>query len=468
MTCKEFKDRLPDLFDKDVSPQLLSKMEQHMNRCSKCRIAYEEIREVFTLLQPSAESQREIEALSIVKFNAPKDSSQYLQPASTVRKNKAWWAVAAGIAFLLGVFVGISNLFTTPATAASPNAMALFNNAITYVQNVGSFKVEVYARTRPQENFYSLFINEGFVKAELQLLRQGDSVFYRVERAGDVARVLMCDGRSQYMWVGDNKPVRGALDYNFLGIYHNMLYPDQLLQMQKSAIEVTRENHILRSETDSTIIIMVEGFEWDSDLQILYDKGHKDTNKVTIENVFSKSDGLLRSVRYWVHKDGNKILALYTGAIQYNPMLSRNTITAMPHASRELAFAVVPGSPLGKDKMYALQSNGANIQEVRSGRLQQLQGESSVDAAKRIMSSLSSGHTDDIKEAFSGIEDELPDLTESFSGCKYHGFSKRTSEDYAGEYVYFHVQYPDGEKKLCHISLRNDNEQHIWIFDGGL
>ena len=155
-------------------------------------------------------------------------------------------------------------------------------------------------------------------------------------------------------------------------------------------------------------------------------------------------------MKYWAYIDGKKILALYTGPIQYNTMLSKQAITAMP--------------TMKKDKIKDINE----APEVKPNRLQQLQDETSEDAAKRIMAALSSGKTGNITEAFSDMEDDLPDLVEIFRDCKFSGFTKRTSEDYAGEYVYFHVQYPDGEKKLCYISLRNDNEQHIWVFDGGL
>lgn len=441
MTCKEFNLKVADLFDYDVNPQVRAEFERHMERCSECRTAYEELCAVYAMLQPSAEAREELDKMSA---NSPVVVPYYKN------NRKIWWAVAASVIFLLGVFVGLNNFFTTPSTAASQSPIALFDNAITYVQNVGSFQMEVYARTRPQENFYSLFLNEDFVKANLQLIREGNSVFYRVERAGERGRILMCNGSEQYMWIDTDTPVKAPLDYNMLGIYANILYPDRLLQRQKSAIEMNKVEAVSRSETDSTVLITVDGTEWDQNIQQLYETGNKGRHKVTIENEFSKNDGLLRSVKYWAYIDGKKILALYTGPIQYNTMLSKQAITAMP--------------TMKKDKIKDINE----APEVKPNRLQQLQDETSEDAAKRIMAALSSGKTGNITEAFSGTEEYLPDYVKMFRGCKFSGFTKRTSEDYAGEYVYFYIENPDGEKKLSHISLRNDNEQHIWVFDGGL
>lgn len=472
MTCNEFNERIADLFDKDIDPLVQGAMEQHMAQCSKCRTCYEELRSVYTMLQPSAKTLQSLKSIDTKIATATaktspivaakqrvgirKSESEAAIPLATTayptRRKRIWWAVAASFVFCLGVFVGIGKFFSANATAAPQSPTALFDHSIVSLQRAGSFRINVYARTRPQENFYSLFLGEDFVKAELNLMRKGDSVFYRIEREGEYARVLMYDGKNQYMWTGNDTPVKGPLDYNFLGIYKNLLYPDRLLMMQKSAIDLSKKDNVLRSETDSTITIITEGTEWDNDLQVLYDTGYKAKNKVTIENIFSKPDGLLRSVRYWIHKNGYKLLALYTGSIQYNPQLSKESITAMPqYDSVKKIILDIEASP-----------------SVSTGRMEFLQNESSVDAAKRIMASLSSGHTGNIKEAFYSSEDDLPDLIKLFKDCQFSDFTKRISEDYAGEYVYFMIQYPDGEKKLCHISLRNDNEQHIWIFDGGL
>ena len=440
MNCKDFQETIVELFDVNIAPAVKAKCEQHIKECPECSKYYDELQAVFEQLQPKA--MLDASQVKTATTHAPKEVVR--------RQKKIWWAVAASVIFLIGVFVGFNNFFTTSATAASQSPIALFDKAITYVQNVGSFQMEVFARTRPQENFYSLFLNEDFVKANLQLIREGNSVFYRVERAGERGRILMCNGSEQYMWIDTDTPVKAPLDYNLLGIYGNLLYPDRLLSMQKSAIEMNKVDKVSQTETDSTILVVVDGTEWNQDMQQLYEKGHKRKLRVTIENTFSKTDGLLRSVKYWVQKDGKKILALYTGAIQYNPMLSKKAIIAMP--------------TMKKDKIKDINE----APEVKQDRLSQLQRETSVEAAKRIMASLSSGKTENIMEAFRGSEDDVPDLVEVFRGCKFSDFTKRTSEDYAGEYVYFQIEYPDGTKKLCHLALRSDNEARIWVFDGGL
>ena len=62
----------------------------------------------------------------------------------------------------------------------------------------------------------------------------------------------------------------------------------------------------------------------------------------------------------------------------------------------------------------------------------------------------------------------LPALSEKMKGCKASGFQERRDGDYVGTYVFYTLTHPDGKEEQKHIAVRNDNEKHIWIVDGGL
>jgi hypothetical protein len=47
-------------------------------------------------------------------------------------------------------------------------------------------------------------------------------------------------------------------------------------------------------------------------------------------------------------------------------------------------------------------------------------------------------------------------------------FQERRDGGYVGTYVFYTLTHPDGEQEQKHIAVRNDNEKHIWIADGGL
>jgi hypothetical protein len=52
--------------------------------------------------------------------------------------------------------------------------------------------------------------------------------------------------------------------------------------------------------------------------------------------------------------------------------------------------------------------------------------------------------------------------------CKASDFQVRKESSYVGVYVFYTLTSPNGKQEKRRVALRNDNQQHIWILDGGL
>ncbi|MBQ7495385.1 MAG: zf-HC2 domain-containing protein [Bacteroidaceae bacterium] len=52
MDCKEFRDIVADLFDRDVEPRTKAECEQHISQCAECKEYYEELQATAALLRP--------------------------------------------------------------------------------------------------------------------------------------------------------------------------------------------------------------------------------------------------------------------------------------------------------------------------------------------------------------------------------------------------------------------------------
>ena len=219
MNCNDFKNKVADLFDKNIDMHTKAQMNEHMANCHECKAYYDELRETFSMLQPK-------EAANMSK-------------AKTT--HRLWHYAAAAAVFLFGFIIGWSHLFSTPAVA-DDTKLAFIRQSIQSVQNVGSFQMEVYARTTQQDNF--AYFNPGlpFVKTDIQLLRQNDSLFYRVEKAN--GRTVVSDGREQYMWIPNSLYIKGSQETNFLEHFTNLMFPERLLAMQESAIALSKENNV--------------------------------------------------------------------------------------------------------------------------------------------------------------------------------------------------------------------------------
>lgn len=422
MNCNDFKEKVVDLFDKDIDMQAQAQLREHMANCHDCKAYYDELRKTFNILQP-------LDTANIRK---------------TKITHRLWrYAVAVAI-FLFGFVIGWNHLFSTPAVADDAK-LTFLQQSIQSVQNVGSFQMEVYARTTQQENFATFDPAMPFVKINIKLLRQNDFLFYRVEKAN--GRTVVSDDRNQYMWIPNVLYLKGSQESDFLEHFANLIFPERLLTIQKSAIKLSNEKKMTQVESDSTIVLTVDGVETNSDLRQLFETGKMDDCRLIVENTFTKNDGLLRFVKLWVIKDGKKILLLHIDNIRYNVMLNKGEITRLPTAE------------------------WTDITEQRatsSNRLKQLQNETPQQAAKRILNAIIADKDSQAAEALIYYKSILPQLIHKLKGCKVSAFETRKDSSYVGVYVFYTLTTPEGNREKRHIAIRNDNEQHIWIVDGGL
>ena len=422
MNCNDFKEKVVDLFDKDIDMQAKAQLREHMANCHDCKVYYDDLRKTFNILQP-------LDTANIRK---------------TKITHRLWRYAAAVAIFLLGFVIGWNHLFSTPAVADDAK-LTFLQQSIQSVQNVGSFQMEVYARTTQQENFATFDPTMPFVKIDIKLLRQNDFLFYRVEKAN--GRTVVSDGRNQYMWIPNVLYLKGSQESDFLEHFANLIFPERLLTIQKSAIKLSNENKMTQVESDSTIVLTVDGVEKNSDLRQLFETGKMDDCRLIVENTFTKNDGLLRFVKLWVIKDGKKILLLHIDNIRYNVMLNKGEITRLPTAE------------------------WTDITEQRatsSNRLKQLQNETPQQAAKRILNAIIADKDSQAAEALIYYKSILPQLIHKLKGCKVSAFETRKDSSYVGVYVFYTLTTPEGNREKRHIAIRNDNEQHIWIVDGGL
>ena len=427
MNCKEFKDKVVGLFDITIDMQLQTECKVHMAECHECKAYYEELADAFKALQPQ-------ETPSKQSANKPVASRRHL-----------WHFIAAAAVFLLGFFVGWNHLFSTPVVAGTSRGQ-LFEHGIRSVQNVGSFQMTVYARTTSNENFAYFDPKANFVRIDIRLLRQNDNVCYRIEK--QKGRTIVFDGDTQYMWIPNALYLKGPRTINFLEYFVCLLYPERLLTMQKSAIDFSDKNEVIRTETDTTVILTFKGTEKNQDLQQLLEIGKMGDCEVIVENVFTKNDGLLRFVKLWVVNRGQKTLLFYIDNIQYNVMISLSNFTNIPEAQWTDVTKVTSDTA---DDQFA-----------------ELQKETAAQAAERILQAIISGDNNQASEALVYYKNILPALSENMKGCKASGFQERRDSEYVGTYVFYTLTHSDGKQEQKHIAIRNDNEKRIWIVDGGL
>ena len=433
MNCNEFNDRLADLFDKKVAPQTWAEMKEHMASCTECRNLYESLQETAEELEPQHSPLK----VKLEPSITPKE------PMIGQRTTRRWWNVAASVAiFAVGVLMGSTHFISESAHASSFS----FDGAIQSVRNVGSYDLELMVRTTPNENFAYMDPKADFMPVSMKKQTINDKAFWRVEKEG--GRTIVCDGYHQYMWDLGGSHLMGNLEANFLENYRLFLEPTSLLNMQQMAQKLGKNVSLKTHNTDSTLVVTTSFEVEGTELSAIFNNTSS-AKTVTIENVCTKADGLLRSLRVWIDWNGQDIELVRSTAVKYNVAIDRETLLSLPQGVEWTDLT--KGLPIASEERLAL-----------------LQAESPVAAAQRILGALVSGKTEEAEEALFYYKSYLPILQKKFAGAKMEHFTVRTEKDYVGVYVFYNLTDRNGKTETCHIALRNDNNLKIWVADGGL
>ena len=105
MDCKEFRDIVADLFDRDVEPRTKAECEQHISQCAECKEYYEELRQTAELLCPK---------------HSPVNPARHHHRSSYPLQKIA--AIFLAAAFLGGLAWTINPLLTSPKEKAPQSA----------------------------------------------------------------------------------------------------------------------------------------------------------------------------------------------------------------------------------------------------------------------------------------------------------------------------------------------------------
>jgi len=433
MTCEQFKNHIVDLFDVDVDVAFKAECEAHIASCDSCRLEYESLKHTFSLLQPQYK---------------PGVSAGRHCPAKTVALRRLLTNVAAAVVvFLAGVGVGLSHFFSAPAEAV-PSLQFTLDRAAESVRNVGNFSFELYARTFPQDNFFILRPEADFVCISLQCISQSGKRFWRIGKKD--GRCIVFDGTCQYQWIPGVRYLKLPATANTLGDFSVFLDPCRFLDMQMEAVKGDAARASL-TETDTTYTITTVGRRSENNPMPLLNNRPVKTDRYELENVFSKSDGLLRQVRMWIEAGGKKTLVLKSGQMSYNVNIDKTLLCRLPDTGEFVWRSSDGVAGLGTDPRAFLQK------------------ETATDAARRVMNALIEGKPEKVVETLDADKPEMEELAKRFKGCKVSGFSEpRKQDDYAGVYVFFRIVFPDGAKRTSYLALRSDNSQRIWVVDGGL
>lgn len=353
-------------------------------------------------------------------------------------KNTFSRIVASTAAVAAAVIVAVVSVRPTPAHAAEVGD--LLDRSLTATEDVRTMTMKIDVRTTPHENFdYTNPLDE-MVEHTLTVVR-GDASRPLRWRLGKEGRHIVFDGDAKYLWSDGRRGAKGSADTGFEEWFNLLLDPSMVVMREKAAlsegvkyfVEETADEIVLRAD------VKARGDFSESDYLMFSSIGESPTRR---RIVFDRATGLLKSMKIYVKAFGGKRLIVDVKSIEYNVPVDEAALVALP-AGMEWRDATVP-PPAGR-----------------------FSGITAAEAAGLIADAIDAGDLGAVRETFTQYDFEF--IRNHFRGARVlkRGETFRSGR-YAGVFVPLKVQFADGRTKKVTLALRNDNQNRVWLVDGGI
>ncbi|WP_320053610.1 hypothetical protein [uncultured Acetobacteroides sp.] len=447
MDCNEFKREMTSLFDADVDKALAAELKEHLLTCSACSADFYEMEEVVECLNPRYLPSAPV----LLKQNIINHLSKEKQPMKnkttrTFRLNSTIKKVAAIAAVLVAVIIAIPLLHkgNESLVGEAKAGNSLLESSIKATGLIKNMVMKLRVRTLPNDNFalvgteYDMVehtISKSFEKPEK----------WRIDKGG---RVVVCDGKQQLMWIPmANGVYKGSLDAGFVEWFRILLDPESVLRKEQTGI-TDKTSEVRMAEKDGEIHMTVTSKAQGNFINDYSKNRSINESDNRREYVFSSQTKLIKSLKIYVLEGSKETLILETESIDYNVPISPSTF----------ALALPKGAEV---------TDLAAVQNIKSETFSTI---SSKRAAEIIFDSMAKNRWDAVKVPFAQYNFLLMKLIKrKCSGLKVVKIGEPFKSGlYPGEYVPCEVVLRDGyTRKIC-LALRNDNENKVWLVDGGL
>lgn len=430
MKCNEFKENITSLLDPDENT---SKMEQHMAQCSKCAEYYRETLSLIDSVTPKVmPNTPEAIKANVLNKTSKKKRTISLKPA--IKRMSRFSSIAAAIAIIAAVTIlGVVNI---PNEAKAANN--IFNDAVKAVSGQQTMLMKLNVRTIGHDSFVSIELSENMVPHTISVIMSEPPV-WRLEKSG---RTAVCDEQNQYMWINNSQEgFIGDRNRNFVE-WFDMLLDPKLIFIKEISEAQDNNNKYSVTKKDNEILLTVKAkAQGNFANDYLLNSSIDESNNRRVYT-FDTTTKLLKSVKIFVEHKGKEVLILESTEINYNKPLDRQLIVSVPDGYKWKRV----GRAISNDLFSSITAE---------------------EAARLIFEAMSNNTIEDIEEIFNHTNTNA--LRETYSGCKIISIGKPfVSGVYPGKFIPYEIRLRNGQIKKHNLALRNDNENKVWVLDGGL
>ncbi len=421
MKCEEIQNKIEQQPEKEISIE----MQKHLSQCEECTQYYATIQTLIPNVLPKAPTSIKQNVINQIRRK---------QEKRPVTINPLFRIVASVAAFL--AIVLLITIMSWPNQAKA--AQNILENALHSAAQIKTMVMKFVVRTESNENFSYINLNDGMVEHTL-IVDMNDGFKWRLTKGG---RTIVYDGSSKYMWsAGENYGFKGGKNANFEEGFNILLDPTRILMLEKASADKKGNKYHIK-ETDAEIEMTVEA-KAEGDFTNTYLRNssilESDTRRVY---VFDKQTNLIKSLRIYVKDGNNEILVVDIKNIEYDVNVDNQKLTQLPSG-------------------YEWRDSNNKITDHR------FLGTSPEDVAHILFKAMENKDISSVKDILSYYDMKTLEVT--YNGAKLINLGNPFKSGlYPGVFVPYEIMLPDGSIRKQNLALRNDNEDKVWIIDGGL
>lgn len=323
---------------------------------------------------------------------------------------------------------------------ASAQSKQTITSAIDQMAQTNNYIIQFKMRTEPNENFAFIDATADFVQAIF--CRSLNSPFYwTIAKEG--GRKAVFNGDSVYAWIPGND-----LGFSFnketqagvLEQFADLLDIKQLLEHELLSLSSDQSSaQIQKTDTQITLIIETEAEgDFKNDYMLNTSISESYNRKVL---VFDRQTKFLQGFTVDIIHEGKFVTVLQSEQITYNEPIEWQSELQRPPITWRDASA-----------------------ELKANDLSKLTAAQAVTEVLRAL-----GASDWAKTQNSFYYYDRTKIEAKYFGLKILAVGRAfRSGEYPGQFVPCRVKFKNGGTEDLAIAIRNDNENHAWLIDGGI
>jgi outer membrane lipoprotein-sorting protein len=447
MECNECKREMSILFDANANEALVAELKEHLLTCPSCSSDFREMEEVVSCLQPRFCPVAPVMLKQNVINHLSKENPTMKNKTTRIFRLNTTFKKASAIAAVLVAAMLIIPLLhrgdgSLVGTAKAGNS--LIESSIKATGLIKSMVMKLNVRTLPNDNFSLVGTEYDMVEHTISKTFEKPEK-WRLDKGG---RVVVCDGKQQLMWIPiANGVYKGSLDAGFAEWFRILLDPESVLLKEQAGItDKTSEVNI--EEKDGEIRMTITSKAQGNFINDYCKNRTINESDNRREYVFSSQTKLIKSLKIYVLEGSKETLILETKSIDYNVPISPSIFTLKLPKGAELVDL-------------------AAKKNVKSEIFSTI---TSKHAAEIIFDAMAKDRWDLVEVPFAEWNFEMMKIIKSkYSGLKVVKIGEPFKSGlYPGEFVPYEVILSNGSTREFNLAIRNDNENKVWLVDGGL